>query len=827
MVVFVAKHHPISLYYGVFPNYHKTVLNGTGWCCIVESGKICYLCGVKNLRYGLRLLCGLWVAVFCACSSTKHVPAGEYLLDKVSIDVERDSGDVRDIRTEELYNFLRQTPNHKVLGFARLQLATYSLSGRDSTKWYNRWLRKIGQPPVIYDDELTEASARQLRQAMINKGYMDATVTIDTAGNTARKRMQVRYDISPGRPHTIGAMAYDIPDSAIRRIVLGDTARLVSMQPGALFDRNALDNDRALITERLRNHGYYGFNREYITFVADTAAGCKEVFLTMNIHAPRTVTETADSAAVQRRYYFRHIYYVLADEDTPASERDTVSYRSIHVIYGPDHYLKPSILYEKCYLNPGAPYSSRAVDRTYEALSRMNIIKFINIELEPVGSLGADAGLLDAYIMLSRNKKQGVSVELEGTNSEGDLGFGVGLTYQHRNLAHGSQLLTAKLRASYESLSGNFDDLINDRYTELASEVSITFPKFECPFLSRRFKQRILANTEFAVSFNYQERPEYTRYIVGAAWKWKWQQQLRNSLRRHTYDLVDLNIVRLPRSTLNFIDEIAPTNPLLRYSYEDHFIMRMGYSFYRTNRRIPSAGTDARYNFQPTVTTLRLSSEIAGNLLYAISSAVGQHRSDGAYKIFGIQYAQYAKAELDYTYVRNFNTRNSIALHGGFGLAYPYGNSRMVPFEKRFYAGGANGVRGWAVRTLGPGSYDAKNSVTDFINQCGDIRLDLSVEYRAKLFWVIEGALFVDAGNIWTIHNYPNQPGGFFRFRNFYKELAAAYGVGIRLDFTYFLLRLDLGLKAHNPAMNQERWPIIHPRWGRDANFHFSVGYPF
>ena len=256
--------------------------------------------------------------------------------------------------------------------------------------------------------------------------------------------------------------------------------------------------------------------------------------------------------------------------------------------------------------------------------------------------------------------------------------------------------------------------------------------------------------------------------------------------------------------------------------------MRMGYIYHITNRRQPSATTNA-LSVQPVVTSLRVAGEMAGNLLYGISNAVGQKKSDGVYKILGIQYAQYVKGEVDYTYTRNFDTRNSLALHGGFGIAYPYGNSSMVPFEKRFYAGGANGVRGWGVRTLGPGSYNAKNSVTDFINQCGDIRLDLSIEYRAKLFWVLEGALFIDAGNVWTIRDYENQPGGLFKFNEFYKQIALAYGVGLRLDFTYFLLRLDLGLKAHNPAIGegQVRWPIIHPKWSRDANFHFSVGYPF
>ncbi|MDE5930713.1 MAG: outer membrane protein assembly factor, partial [Muribaculaceae bacterium] len=320
--------------------------------------------------------------------------------------------------------------------------------------------------------------------------------------------------------------------------------------------------------------------------------------------------------------------------------------------------------------------------------------------------------------------------------------------------------------------------------------------------------------------------PEYTRIIAGAAWKYNWTRKNYNFNSRQNFDFIDINYVKLPRSTINFLDSVAPTNPLLRYSYEDHFIMRMGYTYYRTNRRTPTATLNA-FAIQPSVTTLRASVEVAGNLLYAISNIIGQKRQDGAYKIFGIQYAQYVKGEADYTYTRNFNSRNALAFHVGAGIAYPYGNSSMVPFEKRFYAGGANGVRGWGVRTLGPGAYDSKNSVTDFINQCGDIRLDLSLEYRAKLFWVFEGALFIDAGNIWTIKNYVNQPGGEFRFNRFYRQIAAAYGLGIRMDFTYFLLRFDLGLKAHNPAMNQEPWPIIHPKWSRDANFHFSVGYPF
>jgi len=770
---------------------------------------------VKNLAriIALSIVVFLW-----GCSSTKHVPDGQMLLDKVVIKID----DNHTVHSEELINFLRQTPNHKVLGFAKLQLATYSLSGRDSTKWYNRWLRSLGQPPVIYDRELTEASRRQLRQAMINRGYMDAEVEIDTLLRPAKKRAVVTYVIHAREPHVISSMTLNVADTAIRDILAADTA-LVDIRPGDLFDRNRLDNLRTSIASRLHDEGYYGFSREYITFTADTVRGSKDIGLTLNLRAPDAYGNSLPVPS-HRVSYIRSVTFVT-EESLHAERRDTVAYRDISVVYGPDRYIKPSALYDMCFIEPGTPYSSKMVDKTYSSLSRLSILRFINIEMHPAGVIGDDT-MLDAVITISRNKKQSISLELEGTNSEGDLGFGVGATYQHRDLTHRSELLSVKFRAAYESLSGNLDGFINKRFTEYAAEAGITFPKFELPFASRAFKKRMQATTEFALSFNWQERPEYTRVIAGVAWRWKWNNRLRDMARRHTFDLIDINYVRLPRSTIDFIDQIAPSNPLLRYSYEDHFIMRLGYTFYQTNRRIPTAEVNA-FAMQPSITTWRFSAETAGNLLYGLSHAFGSDRHDGAFKVFGIQYAQYVKGEIDHTYTVNLNSRNAIAFHAGFGIAYPYGNSSMVPFEKRFYAGGANGVRGWGVRTLGPGCYDSRNDVEDFINQCGDISLILSAEYRAKLFWVFEGALFIDAGNIWTIHQYPNQPGGMFKFNRFYRQIAASYGIGLRMDFTYFLLRFDLGLKAHNPAMNQEPWPLIHPKWSRDANFHFSVGYPF
>lgn len=817
-----------------------------------------YLCRVKSIRSKLILLSvgALVLYTFASsllsCSSTRHVQQGQKLLDKVEIDIVSDSDSTSStkkytgIDTRELLNYLRQQPNHKVLGFAKMQLGIYNMSGNDTTHWWNRWLRRIGQAPVIYDSTLTVMSARQLRQALVNKGYLNAAVTIDTT-TTGKKydRMQIKYLLHPGMAHTISSVKMECEDSVINNILSSDSTAGPKITPGMPLDRTYLDNERTRITSILRNHGYYAFNKEFITFIADTLPGSMEVDLTMTIQQPRMMRaaptpEHPDGidpnapAPRHHRYMIRQVCFVTdynprRDSDTPEQNDTIQDTPGMYVIYGKDRYIRPSVLEENCFIEPGKTYNAAQVDRTYAAMARLGILKFINIEMRPIAGFAGNNGdeiWMDAYVLLSRNKKQNITIELEGTNSEGDLGFGVGVTYQHRNLAHGSELLTVKLRTAYESLSGNFDGLINNRYTEYAGEVGITFPKFKAPLLSSEFKRRNRATTEFALSLNYQERPEYTRVIAGAAWKYKWDKRQGGFNQRRTLDLIDINYVYLPESTINFIDQIAPTNPLLRYSYEDHFIMRLGYTFYKTNRRIPTATLNS-FVIQPSVTTFRASAEIAGNLLYAFSSMLGQKKSNGAYKIFGIQYAQYVKGEADFTYTRNFNARNALAVHAGIGIGYPYGNSTAIPFEKRFYAGGANSVRGWSARTLGPGAYDARNDVVDFINQCGDIRLDLSLEYRARLFWVFEGALFVDAGNIWTIKTYENQPEGTFKFNKFYRQIALSYGAGIRMDFTYFLLRFDLGLKAHNPASGQEEWPLVHPRWGRDATFHFAVGYPF
>ena len=756
------------------------------------------------------------------CGSTRHVPQGEYLLDKVKITV--DSGSK--VESENLTSYLRQQPNHKMLWSMKLRLGIYNMSGKDSTKWWNKWIRKLGEPPVIYSQALTEAGERQLQRAFINRGYLGANVKADTVSKG--KKMRVEYHVSPGVPHTIRNIEYQIADSALAALIAVDTA-LISVKPGMAFDMNALDLERDIIAKRMRNRGYYDFVKENITFEADTTQGSYDVDLTMIVGDIKNGRPSASKRSMARKYVVRRVIcytdYELSSgpESLRRQHLDSIDYKDIMIYYGRSRYLRPSVIYENIFIRPGEDYSERNIDRTYNAFSRLEILKFINVKFEPAGIIG-DKGLLDAYILLTPGKSQSMSVELEGTNSAGDLGVAVGVGYSHRNIGKGSEMFSAKIRGAYESISGNFDGLIHNRYMELSGDLGLQFPKFKAPFLKESFKRKVNASTELHISMNYQERPEYTRIVSTAGWSYKWTESARRT--RHVFTPIDVNYVYLPASTNDFINQIAPDNPLLRYSYEDHFIMRLGYTFYHTNKRTARPGEKL---FQNNIYTVRASGEFAGNLLFAISS-IFSHRSDfkyDPYKLFGIRYSQYFKFDSDFGYTHIFDEKQSLATHLGFGVGVPYGNSTILPFEKRFYGGGANGVRGWAVRTLGPGCFPGSGISSDFMNKCGDIRFIMSAEYRAKLFWILELGLFVDIGNIWTIRNYENQPGGVFEFNSFYKQLAASYGLGIRLDFNYFLLRFDLGMKAHNPAFGQEPWPLIHPRWGRDRAFHFSIGYPF
>lgn len=722
-----------------------------------------------------------------SCSTTKYVDDDSFLLNKVEVKAD---GNYPDVNTSQLKSYVRQRGNSRWFSTMKIPLATYSLAGRDTSKWINKTLKSIGEAPVIFDSLLTGRSCEDLRLALCNKGYLSASVETELV-RKRNKKVNVTYVLHPGKPFFVRHVNYDIRDSVISRILDADGIGKRLLTDGMQFDVNKLNDERKRITELLTDSGYYRFHKDYITFHADTVAGRRDIDLTLVLHK---FVVGNDSVIAHPRYTIASVTY------TSGTPGDSI----IH--------LRQGVLRSSTFINEGEPYSSTALRRTYSQFGRLQAVKYTNIGFNE----NEQERNLDCNIQVSTNKPHTISLEPEGTNTAGDLGAAVALTYQNRNLFRGSEVLSIQLRGAYEAIRG-LEGYSNQDFLEYSVEGSLSFPRLIAPFLSRDFIQRSNAQSEVSLMYDLQNRPEYHRRVLSLAWKYKWSNIGHHD--KYQIDLLDLNYLFMPWISDTFredyLEDDTNKNAILRYNYENLFIMKLGFGYAYNN------GTYA----------IKANVETSGNLLGLCSGIFSfPKNSEGQNKVFGIAYAQYAKADFDFTRNIVFDYNNQLVLHLGFGVAYPYGNSTILPFEKRYFSGGANSVRGWSVRELGPGKFKGSNGRIDFINQTGDMKLDVNIEYRAHLFWKVNGALFVDAGNIWTLRDYADQPGGQFKIDEFWKQIAVGYGLGFRMNFDYFILRFDMGMKAVNPAYEAdggEQFPIIKPRLSRDFTFHFAVGLPF
>lgn len=726
----------------------------------------------------------LWcmVALLAACSATKFVPDESYLLEKVEL-----KADTKKFNVASLEPYIRQKANSKWFSVFKIPLGTYALSGRDTTRWINRTLRKIGEEPVVYDTLQAQLSCNDLKLALQNMGYMNAEVDLTTRAKG--KRLTAIYTLHPGTPFFINSVRYDIQDSVIARMLdLGNPDRQ-ELKAGDPFTVTRLEEERKRITRILMDSGYYRFHKDFIQYGADSTAGQNQINLMLHLLPYRPNSGAPET--LHPRYSIRNVTF---------SSNDSAK---IH--------LRPRVLRRSTLIKEGDLFSATQLQRTYANFARMQAVRYTNIRFTEA----PDTTLLDCDINISTNKPSSISFQPEGTNTAGDLGAAASVTYENRNLFRGSELLSIQLRAAYEAITG-LEGYQNKDYQEYGVETKLTFPRFVAPLLSRSFRRRSIATSELSLNWNLQNRPEFHRRVFSTAWRYHWNEPRHHISYR--YDFFDINYVYMPwissRFKADYLDNVTSRNAILRYNYEDLFILKMGFGL----------------AFNDGENALKVNVESAGNMLHAVSKMFRlPQNADGKYTLVNIAYAQYVKFDVDFTRLFQFDERNSLAFHVGLGVAYPYGNSTILPFEKRYFSGGANSVRGWRVRELGPGTFKGTDGRIDFINQTGDMKLDMNLEYRTFLGWKLHGAVFVDAGNIWTLRNYAEQPGGQFRFNSFYRQIALAYGLGLRLNFDYFILRFDLGMKAVNPAYetSREHYPLLYPNFKRDFAFHFAVGLPF
>ena len=712
----------------------------------------------------------LMVAVVLAsCNTTKFVPQDQYLLNKARIKCVDD----KNVPVSDLRKYLRQKQNTEIFGFWKLQLHIYDTAPTDTTTKSNKTLarnaKKMGEAPVVYDDQLTAISMQQLRQQMNNMGYFHAEV--DTIKILKDRKMDLTYVVTAHQPYKVRNYSVDIESEIISKIATDERCKVHS---GDQFSTETLDEERSRISSAMRNMGYFYFEKSMLEFTADSSLNSHEVDITLHL-APYVFH--LDSAAMKKlrtQYYLRDVEFQL---DKP--------------------FLRKGALRSACRLKAGDRYAEWKVERTYARMNALPPVKYVDVAFTPV-----EDSLLDCKITISRGRIHSVGAEVEGTYSAGDWGVAAGVKYANKNIFKGAEVLSLGARVSYEWRANG------GRALEAKGDVGLLFP----------------SNVKVNIAYHYQQRPdEYTRTIASGTLGYTIPKKPGDKW-THQFNFLDINYIYVPWMSDEFRQRFINKSSVLLASYEDHFILDWSYmaSYTSFDQRHPNR----------TYVQFAVRAETAGNALYALSMAVPLPQDDkGQRMLWKIPFSQYAKGDVNFTCHGIITPEHHLVGHIGLGVAVPYLNAVVLPFEKRYFGGGANSIRGWQARTLGPGTFRGAGKSIAYDLQVGDIKLDVNLEYRFKVLKFLELAAFIDAGNIWTIRDYDSQPGGVFLWNQFYKQIAWSYGVGIRFDLSLFVFRVDFGVKLHDTSRIAEgkQWRTAPNGlgWKDDMTFHFAIGYPF
>ena len=727
----------------------------------------------RTLRISSAVI--LMMAVL-SCSTTRVLQEDQYRLSDNKIKVLND----KKFNTSSLTPYIKQKPNPSLFFGWNPFLSVYNWSNGNGGIW-DKLVQKIGQAPVVYDSDLVESSIENIRNHLEYQGYYGSSVDADI--KLKKRKVSVSYNVILGRRYPISSIEYVLPAGGeFTNAFLKDTSN-VSVKPGGYLSEASLEKESERSAAQMRNEGFFEFNKNHFFFEADTLSGNGTAALQVAVKE-YTRNESPRDAAPIRRYYI---------DDVDISYPENLD-------------IRPKVLKDLTTLAPGQVYSEDAVNNTYSRLSALKIFSTVNIGMTP-----KDTNLVDCSISLSQSKLQGIKVNLEASsNSSGLFGISPQISYYHKNIFKGGEMLNL-------SFMGNFQFKFNDsvRSNEFGVSGGLSFPKF-FPLPYRLFTGAV-PRTDVNVSYNYQDRPEYTRNIISTSYGYSGN--VRNRFFYQAYPL-QMNIVRLFDLDSDFYDSLAD-DPFLRNAYQDHFDLGSGLMLYYT--------TDAESIPKSTFFYTRFQFDIAGNLLSCFNKYMRQD-SNGARMIWNTPYSQFVRGEitLGRTWIFGRNSGQAIATRLLAGAGYAYGNSTALPFEKHFYAGGSNSLRGWQARTVGPGLSQMDKSFV-IPNQTGDMKLEANVEYRFSMFWKVAGALFVDAGNVWTLRSSGegNSYESMFRLDTFGESIAANWGAGLRLNFGFLLLRFDMGIKIHDPARIR-KW-VSPDMWFKRDGFavHFGVGYPF
>ncbi|HQB86239.1 MAG: BamA/TamA family outer membrane protein [Bacteroidales bacterium] len=774
----------------------------------------------KNIIHGGKLffLLLLMPLVF-SCNPVKYVPRDQTLLNSNYIEINREG-----MKKSDLSPYIKQKPNKKIFG-ARFHLWLYNLSNIEKQKWPHGWLRRIGEEPVIFDSYSKDQSRNQLNEYIASKGYFDSNVTDSVM--TQKRKSDVYYNVNLKEPYTIRNIFYEIDDTTIRALFYFDSLSCL-IQRGKPYDVDVLQAERTRFERFVKNHGFYGFSSDHISFRIDSTIGNRQVNLYYDVRKAQRIDQyNRITQGSHQVYQIRNVYiypeYVqklALEEGMSYMERlDTTYYEGFYFITeGSKPPVKHDLILKSMYVRPGSNYSLTDVEQTQSHLLTLKTYRLVNIFFNETKPPEENPGLmmyLDCHVQLTLLSQQSFNVELEGTNTAGNFGGALNLVYQHKNLFRGAEQFNMKLKGAFEAMSQ--PKTKHRRAQEYGVETSLRLPKFLIPFFKPEgFIKTMNPTTTILAAYNYQDLSFFTRTMANATFGYSFTAR---DYRTHLVNPIQLNLVNMIKIDSAF-QKLINVSSYLSNSYRDVLILGGNYSFIFNNQKIQKSRD---YLF------LRVNAEAAGNMLALGGSLAGAQKKNEHYYFLGQPFAQYLRLDADARYNLLINDISSVVYRVFTGIGFPYGNSRAIPFEKQYFGGGSNGIRAWQVRSLGPGSYQAPDNI-DFINQTADIKIEANVEYRFKLFWVLEGALFVDAGNIWTFYDDASRQGARFRFGKFLNDIAVGTGTGFRFDFSFVTARVDMGVKLRDPAISRGSKWILASRpfdFGDDITFVFGIGYPF
>ena len=721
-----------------------------------------------------RGTCIWWILaalVVAGCSTTRALQPHEFLLRKTSV-----KADDPQFNSNSLSSYIVQKPNSYLLGVNPL-LSVYNWAGTGDGGM-QRFLRKLGTAPVIYDASKVDESVTSIQNHLRYLGYYGSCIESDV--QVKGRKVYVSYYVTLGKRYTISAIDYEIPSYGTFRQDFDEDLPNVSIKTGQILSEESLEAEAARSAQYFRNKGYYGFNKSYYAFEADTLAGDGTAKLNMAIRD-----------------------YALGDDPSSAQEHRKFTIGQVTISHPKELKIRPKVLENLNMLRPGQPYSEKAINDTYTRLASVNMLTGVGINLNPVSE-----DKVDANIQLNNSGLQGFKTNLEASiNSSGLIGLSPQLSYYHKNLFHGGELLNLGLK-------GNFQFKPNDSAssTEVTVTTSLRFPKF-IGLPNRVFKGPNIPRTEISLAFNYQNRPEYRRTVISSAFTYSGRFSERLF---YQFSPLRANIARIFNISDDFIDYIADNFYMLQV-YSDNFDMGVSGMLYYT--------TDASAIPQKTYHYARLSLDLSGNVISLFNKFLPTGSTGSWHLLWNTPYAQYVRGELTLGQTFHFgnNVHQSLALRFLAGAGKGYGNSLSVPLEKLFYCGGSTSMRGWQARTLGPGTNTFLSEYFLIPTQLGEIKMEANVEYRMPRFWKFEGALFLHAGNVWDFAEKGEDDA--FSF----ESIAFNWGLGLRLNLDFILLRLDAGIRLHDPGKPAgKRW-IEPANWLMAGNtaIHFGVGYPF